>query len=198
LPKRRFKPEKPSKKIGKKQLLLPPVMIGIATFAGIIIMQFSPPPPVLDICLKAHNIDTFNIYPVVQIFVDGKQKLLPDTVGKEIKDGKECLHLIHTDEIGEHLHIQYIRPIRLSMDDFMNIYSTDNKTISVIDNSTKSLIEETVNLDQYDVLYSYFSENNEYTKISNSTLMPPFTKEMVIKMELKSKENINRFGLENF
>jgi hypothetical protein len=156
------------------------------------------PQPILDTCLKEHDKDTINIYPVVQIFVDGKQKLLPDTVGKEIKDGKECLHLIHTDEIGEHLHIQYIRPIRLSMDDFMNIYSTDNKTISVIDNSTKSLIEETVNLDQYDVLYSYFSENNEYTKISNSTLMPPFTKEMVIKMELKSKENINRFCLENF
>ncbi|MFB5598750.1 MAG: hypothetical protein ACE5SW_00785 [Nitrososphaeraceae archaeon] len=187
MPKRRFKPEKPSKKIGKKQLLLPPVMIGIATFAGIIIMQFSPPPPVLDICLKAHNIDTFNIYPIVQIFVDGKQKLLPDTVGKEIKEGKECLHIIHTDEIGENLHVQYIRPIRLSMDDFINIYSSKNNTITVIDNSTKALTEENLNLGQYDIHYSYFSENNEFTKVSNSTIMPPFQDNMVVKMELKSK-----------
>ena len=74
MPKRRFKPAKPAKKIGKKQLLLPPVMIGVATLAGIIIMQLSPPPPVLDICLKAHNVESFNIYPIVQIFENGKQK----------------------------------------------------------------------------------------------------------------------------
>lgn len=187
MPKRRFKPVKPSKKVTKKQLLIPPVMIGIATLAGIIIMQFSPPPPVLDICLKAHDRDPFNLYPVVQIFVDGDQKLLPDTVGKEIKEGKECLHIIHTDEIGEHLHVQYIRPIRLSMDDFMNIYSKDNKTITVVDNNTKAFTEEILDLDKYDIQYSYYSENNEFTTVSNSTLMPPFTKDMVVKMELKSK-----------
>lgn len=187
MPKRRFKPLKPSKKVTKKQLLIPPVMIGVATLAGIIIMQFSPPPPVLDICLKIHNRDTFNLYPVIQIFVDGKQKLLPDTVGNETKEGKNCLHLIHTDETGEHIHVQYIRPIRLSMDDFMNIYSKDNKTITVVDNNTKPSTKEILNLDQYDIQYSYYSENNEFTKVSNSTLMPPFTKDMVVKMELKSK-----------
>jgi hypothetical protein len=36
------------------------VMIGVATLAGIIIMQFSPTPPVLDICLKVHNVESFN------------------------------------------------------------------------------------------------------------------------------------------
>jgi len=107
MPKRRFKPLKPSKKVTKKQLLIPPVMIGVATLAGIIIMQFSPPPPILDICLKAHDRDKFNLYPVVRIFVDGDQKLLPDTVGREIKEGKECLHIIHTDEIGEHAYNSY-------------------------------------------------------------------------------------------
>lgn len=74
MPKRRSKPIKPSKRITKKQLLLTPIMIGVATLAGIIIMQLSPPPPVLDICLKAHNIKTFSIYPVVQIFVNGKKR----------------------------------------------------------------------------------------------------------------------------
>jgi hypothetical protein len=57
-------------------------------------MQLLSPPQVFDICLKANNVETFNIYPVVQIFEDDKQKFLPEGVGKEIKDGKECLHRI--------------------------------------------------------------------------------------------------------
>jgi hypothetical protein len=186
MPKRRFKPAKPAKKIGKKQLLLPPVMIGVATLAGIIIMQLSPPPPVLDICLKAHNVESFNIYPIVQIFENGKQKFLPEGVGKEFKEGKECLHLIHTDEVGDKLHIEYIRPIRLSINDFMEIYSVDNKTITVINNETGALVKEILNLDDYDIQYSYFSENNEYTKISDPTLMPPFTKDMFVRIDLRS------------
>lgn len=192
MPKRRFKPTKPTKKIGKKQLLLPPVMIGIATFAGIIIMQLSPPPQVLGICLKAHNVETFNVYPIVQIFEEGKQKFLPEGVGKEIKDGKECIHIIHTDEVGDRLHIEYIRPIRLTIDDFMQLYSVDNKTITIINNETGSINKEIITLDNYDIQYSYFSENNEYTKISNSTLMPPFTKDMVVKIELKSKSKMTK------
>jgi hypothetical protein len=187
MPKRRFKPAKPAKKIGKKQLLLPPVMIGVATLAGIIIMQLSPPPPVLDICLKAHNVESFNIYPIVQIFENGKQKFLPEGVGKEFKEGKECLHLIHTDEVGDKLHIEYIRPIRLSINNFMEIYSVDNKTITVINNETGALQKEILTLDNYDIQYSYFSENNEYTKVSDSKLMPPFTKDMVVRIELRSK-----------
>ena len=194
MPKRRFKPTKPAKKIGKKQLLLPPVMIGVATFAGIIIMQLSPPPQVLGICLKAHNIETFSIYPVVQIFEDGMQKFLPKDVGKEIKDGKECIHIIHTDDVGDKIHIEYIRPIRLTIEDFMQLYSIDNKTITVINNETGSLNKEILTLDNYDIQYSYFSEKNEFTKISNSTLMPPFTKDMVIKIELISKIR-NKNGL---
>ncbi|HEU5172699.1 MAG TPA: hypothetical protein VFT83_04140 [Nitrososphaeraceae archaeon] len=187
MPKRRFKPTKPTKKIGKKQLLLPPVMIGVATLAGIIIMQLSPPPPVLDICLKAHNVETFNIYPIVQIFENGKQKFLPEGIGKELKEGKECLHIIHTDEVGDKIHIEYIRPIRLSINDFMQLYSLDNKTISVIDNETGAINKEILTLDNYDIQYSYFSEDNEYTKISDLTLMPPFTKDMVVRIDLRSK-----------
>jgi hypothetical protein len=187
MPKRRFKPIKPTKKVTKKQLLLPPLMIGIATLAGIIIMQLSPPPPVLDICLKAHNVETFSIYPVIQIFEDNKQKFLPEGIGKELKEGKECLHIIHTDEVGDKIHIEYIRPIRLSINDFMHIYSLDNKTITVINNETGVLNKEILTLDNYNIQYSYFSENNEYTKVSDSKLMPPFTKDMVVRIDLRSK-----------
>jgi len=187
MPKRRFKPTKPTKKIGKKQLLLPPVMIGVATLAGIIIMQFAPPPEVLGICLKAHNVETFNIYPIIQIFENGKQKFLPEGVGKELKDGKECLHIIHTDEMGDRAHIEYIRPIRLSINEFMQLYSVDNKTITVINNETGAQQKEILTLDNYNIQYSYYSENNEFTKISDLKLMPPFSKDMVVRIDLRSK-----------
>jgi hypothetical protein len=63
----------------------------------------------------------------------------------------------------------------------------DNKTISVIDNETGAINREILTLDNYDIQYSYFSENNEYTKISDLALMPPFTKDMVVRIDLRSK-----------
>src|ERR671922_457930 len=90
MPKRRMKEEKPKKRVSKTQILIPPIAIGAATLVGLLIMQLIPPPPVLDICLKAHNVDTFNVYPTVEVVVDGHPKLLPDDVGKQPKDGKDA------------------------------------------------------------------------------------------------------------
>ena len=199
MPKRRFKPAKPGKKITKKQLLLPPVMIGVATLAGIIIMQFAPPPEVLGICLKKHNGDNFEIFPLINIFVDDQKKLLPGDIGREIKDGKECIHVIHTDEIGENLHIQYVRPIRLGMADFMQLYVTnnpaldkfgntiDNKTITVFNNETGNPKKEIIVLDDYSLSYSYYSEENRFVSVTNASLLPPFSNDILVKMELRSK-----------
>src|SRR5918996_1582908 len=164
MPKRKVREEKPKKKISKKQILIPPVAIGAATLAGILIMQFIPPPPALSICLKAHNVETFNLHPTVELLVNGQSKLLPDDVGKQPKDGKECLRVIHTDAIGNKLHIEFIRPIRLNMGDFMNIY-----------------------LEKYNPKYSYYSEENRWTQVVNASEMPPFTNDMVARLELMPK-----------
>lgn len=182
-----MKEEKPKKRVSKTQILIPPIAIGAATLAGLLIMQLIPPPPVLDICLKAHNVDTFNVHPTVEVVVDGHPKLLPDDIGKQPKDGKECLKVIHTDEIGNKLHIQYVRPIRLTMGDFLKVYSTDNKTISVFDNTTGVPAEQLVNLGEYSPRYSYYSERAEFTSVQNASAMPPFTDDMVVRYELIPK-----------
>jgi DNA-binding beta-propeller fold protein YncE len=187
MPKRRMKEEKPKKRVSKTQILIPPIAIGAATLAGLLIMQLIPPPPVLDICLKAHNVDTFNVYPTVEVVVDGRSKLLPDDIGKQPKDGKECLRVIHTDEIGNKLHIQYVRPVRLTMADFLNVYSTDNKTISVFDNTTGVPTKQLINLSDYNPKYSYYSEKKEFTSVPNVAAMPPFTDNMVVRYELIPK-----------
>jgi hypothetical protein len=186
MPKRKVKEEKLRRKITKKQILLPPIMIGVATLAGIIIMHFVPPPPVLNVCLKGEGVDTFNVFPRVKITVDGQAKLLPDNIGKLGRDGKECLHVIHTDNIGDMLHIQYVRPIRLTMDDFMKIYSYDNRTISVIDNSTGIPKNQVLTLKDFKLEYSYFSERGEF-RVSKPSDIPPFTNNLVVRLRLVSK-----------
>jgi hypothetical protein len=182
-----MKEEKPKKRLSKKQILIPPIAIGAATMAGLLIMQLIPPPPVLGVCLKAHNVDTFNVHPTVEVVVDGQPKLLPDDIGKEPKEGKECLKVIHTDEIGNKVHIQFVRPVRLTMGDFLEVYSTDNKTITVFDNATGVPTEQLITLGEYNPRYSYYSEQKEFTQILNASEMPPFTDDMVVRYELIPK-----------
>lgn len=187
MPKRKIKEERPKRKMGKKDILILPGVIGAAVLIGFVITHFFPPPNVLSVCLKAHNLDPYNVYPRVQLFVDNKQHLFPDTLGKTIEKGKECVHAIHTDSVGDILHVQYIRPIKLSMPDLMQVYSSDGKSIDIIDNSTGNLINRTLDLDKFNVNYSYYSEEGNFTKIGNQTDMPPFSNAFFGRIDLSSK-----------
>ncbi len=187
MPKRKIKEETPKKKMGKKDMLILPGVIGAAVLIGFIVTFFFPPPNVLDVCLKAHVLDPYNVYPRVQLFVDTNQYLFPDALGKQLNQGKDCLHVIHADSVGEILHVQYIRPIKLSMLDLMQIYSYDNKTIDIIDNSTGNLVNRTLDLSEFNIDYSYYSEEGKFTKIINFTNIPPFSNSFFGRIDLVSK-----------
>jgi hypothetical protein len=200
LPKRKIKEEKPKKRLGKKELLIAPIAMGAATLVALVIIPaFAPPPNPTTVCLKAHNVETFQLFPTVDVFVDGQHKMLPDGVGKQPKaDGQDCLRPIHTDAVGNVVHIEYIRPIRFNMNDFMKIYSYDGSTITVADNSTGAVQTQTLQLDNYTLQYSYFSSENAdcdgtredrdcYTYQNDLTKFPPFTKDMLARVELTSK-----------
>ncbi|MDW0209038.1 MAG: hypothetical protein QOC42_04470, partial [Nitrososphaeraceae archaeon] len=60
MPKRKIKEDKPRKKMGKKQILIPPVIVGVATLSGFLIIQFFPAPSPVQVCLKSHD-NTFNV-----------------------------------------------------------------------------------------------------------------------------------------
>ncbi len=184
MPKRKIKEEKPRKKMGKKQIMIPPIIVGIATLSGFVIMHFFPAPSPVQVCLRSHN-DTFNVHSRIDVEIDGQEKLLPNNVGKN-KDGRECLRVIHTDKIGDQVHVQFVRPVRLTLDDFMNIYSADNSTIQVVDNSTGSNVYQNITLADYNVDYSYFSEDR-FVKISNLTSSPPLSDTYLAKISLVSK-----------
>lgn len=149
-------------------------------------MHFLPAPSPVNICLKAHDVDTFNVHPRIEIELNGKPKLLPANLGIEKKNGKDCMHVIHTDKIGDILHVQFVRPIRLTLHDFMKIYASNNKTINVVDNSTGKFENQTLILNDYKINYSYFS-NNGFAYIQNLTQSPPFTDKFLGKISLRSK-----------
>jgi len=189
LPKRKIKEEKPKKKLGKKEMLIAPIAMGAATLLALVIVPtFAPPPSPTEVCLKGHNIESFQLHPRIEVIVDGKQMMLPDNVGRQPKDGQECIRPIHTDEVGNVVHIEYIRPIRFTLGDFMKIYNMSN-TISVVDNSTGTDKIQTLNLTDYNIQYSYFSEAGEFTKVPSPFNTPPFPQDnkIVARVELTSK-----------
>lgn len=190
MPKRKIKEAKPTRRLGKKELLIVPIAMGGATLVALVIIPaLAPPPAPWSICLKGHDIETFQLYPRVEVIVDDKVKLLPDNVGKQPNKDKDCLRPIHTDAVGNVIHIEYIRPVRFTMDDFMKVYSYDNSTITVVDNSTGSNITETLTLADYNIEYSYYSEEGKFTVVAKPSEVPPFPADnmMVARMELTSK-----------
>lgn len=184
MPKRKIKEDKPRKKMGKKQILIPPIIVGIATLSGFLIMHFFPAPSPIEVCLKSHR-DTFNVHSKIDLQVNGQKKFLPDNVGKS-KDGKECLRVIHTDNIGDQVHIQFVRPVRLTLNDFMKIYSEDNSTIQVVDNATGKNLYQNITLANYKVGYSYYSEDR-FVTINNLTTSPALSDTFLGKISLVSK-----------
>src|SRR5829696_6481835 len=68
MPKRKTKEEKPRKKVSRKQILIPPIAIGAATLAGLLIMQLIPPPPVLGICLKLTTLTLLTFIPQLKLW----------------------------------------------------------------------------------------------------------------------------------
>jgi hypothetical protein len=187
MPKRKIKEEKPKKRLGKKEMLIIPIIMGASTLFALLLTQISPPPNPDDVCLKNQNVETFQLFPRVEVIVDGHPMQLPNNVGHQPKDGQECVRPIRTDKVGNEIHIEYIRPVKLSMVGFMHIYSYDNRTISVVNNSTGTNVNQVLTLSDYNIQYSYFSEKNEFTKVPDLKSVPPFTKEMAIRMELTHK-----------
>ncbi len=191
MPKRRIKEEKPKRKLGKKELLIAPVAMGAMTLVSLVIIpNFAPPPNPTQVCLKEgqHNIESFQLYPRIEVIVDGKQMMLPDNVGRQPQNDQECMRPLHTDEVGNVVHIEYIRPIRFTLGDFMGIYNMSN-AINVVDNSTGTDMGQTLNLTNYNIEYSYFSEAGQFTKVARPSDMPPFPQDnkIVARVDLTSK-----------
>jgi hypothetical protein len=188
VPKRKIKEEKPKKRLGKKEILIIPIIMGGATLVALLVSQLAPPPDPLTVCLRATNVETFQLFPRVDLVVDGQHMMLPDNIGKQPNaKGQECTRPIRTDKVGNEIHIEYIRPIKFTMADFMRIYAYNNGTITVVNNATGTNVDRVLNLHDYNVQYSYYSEKNEFTKVPTAKDVPPFRENMIARVELTHK-----------
>lgn len=170
-----------------KNLILLPAVIVASVLAGFVITHFFPPPNVLSVCLKTRDADPYNVYPRVLLYVDNKQYLFPNTLGTSIEKGKECLHVIRADFPGDLLHVQYIRPIQLSLPDLMKIYAQNGNVVEAVDNSTGKLLNKTIDLSKYNIKYSYYSVKGNFTKINGTENIPPFSNTFLGRIDLISK-----------
>ena len=170
-----------------KNLILLPAVIVASVLAGFVITHFFPPPNVLSVCLKTRDADPYNVYTRVLLYVDNKQYLFPNTLGTNIEKGKECLHVIRADFPGDLLHVQYIRPIQLSLPDLMKIYAQNGNVVQVVDNSTGKLLNKKIDLSKYNIKYSYYSVKGNFTKINGTENIPPFSNTFLGRIDLTSK-----------
>ncbi|MEP0825208.1 MAG: hypothetical protein HRF40_06965 [Nitrososphaera sp.] len=117
---------------------------------------------------------------------------MPDNIGRS--DG--CIKTIHTDDIGNQIHIEYQRPTRLTMEDFIKVYLSttgsddDDAVMTVVDNSTGIPRMEAVQLEGYEISYYYRNASvypsSEPERVSLEEF-PPFMDYFVGRIELKSK-----------
>lgn len=161
--------------------------IGVLAISITIISVNAFQPDPFSTCLQ-HGENAFQLFATVEIIVDDEPRLLPVGIGKVTTEGEEeCVQLIHTDEVGNNIHIQYVRPIRLTMQDFMKVYSESDgrTTITVINNSTGSMMTEVIELDRYDAEYYYF-EDGETVLLDGIDNYPPFTDKFKARIVLTS------------
>jgi hypothetical protein len=69
----------------------------------------------------------------------------------------------------------------------VKIYSHNGKTLNVIDNSTGTPKSQIIQLNKYNIIYSYFSEKGEFTRVNDLSKFPPFTNNMVVRLQFVSK-----------
>jgi hypothetical protein len=73
------------------------------------------------------------------------------------------------------------------MGDFLKVYLTDNRIITLFDNMTGIPTEQLMIFGEHEPRYSCYSENKEFTQVLNASAMTPFTDDVVIQYELLSK-----------
>ena len=56
-----------------------------------------------------------------------------------------------------------------------------------MDNSSGSIFESESQLSDYDILYSYYSEDGKFTRVKDPFDVPPFRDNMVARIELNSR-----------
>ena len=112
VPKRKIKEEKPKKRLGKKEVLIVPIIMGGATLVALLLTQIVPPPNPTEVCLKSHNVETFQLYPRVEVIVDGQlmnSSAVVDAIQTLVRERKIKVKEVATSVSGTAVIIKKIK-----------------------------------------------------------------------------------------
>jgi hypothetical protein len=162
------KPRKPPqakkrKKLTKAQLIIPVALGGAGTALAIIINMVLVGPPPLEQCIPGEEVP-FNIRAYLNVTLDGQ----PFTVPANIGITSECITPLHTHDDDGTIHMQFFKPTRFTLGNFIKLWGLD--------------------LNQYDVkIFVKNITDNDFIEVEPDVDTIFLGKDMKIRMELTSR-----------
>ena len=159
------KPPKGKKKLTKAQLIIPVALGGAGTALAVIINIVLVGPPPMEQCIPGEDVP-FDQRTYLNVTLDGQ----PFTVPANIGITSECITPLHTHEDDGTIHMQFFKPTRFTLGNFIKLWGLD--------------------LSQYDV--KIFVKNiteDDFSEVEAGVDINTifFGKDMKIRMELTSR-----------
>ena len=155
--------EKKKKKLTKAQLIIPVALGGAGTAFAIIINMVLVGPPPLEQCIPGEHV-SFDQRAYITVTLDGQPFTVPANIGITSK----CITPLHTHEDDGVIHMQFFKPTRFTLGNFIKLWGLD--------------------LSQYDV--KIFIKNNtddNFIEVEPAVDTILLTKDIRIRMELTSR-----------
>ncbi|MGH9922069.1 MAG: hypothetical protein ACRD38_04905 [Nitrososphaerales archaeon] len=162
------KPRKPPqakkrKKLTKAQLIIPVALGGAGTAFAIIINMVLVGPPPLEQCIPGEDVP-FDQRAFLNVTLDGQHFTVPANIGIT----SECITPLHTHEDDGEIHMQFFKPTRFTLGNFIKLWGLD--------------------LSKYDVkIFVKNVTDDDFSEVDPDVNTIFFGKDMKIRMELTSR-----------
>lgn len=155
--------EKKKKKLTKMQLILPIALGGVGTAMAIIINMVLVGPPPLEQCIPGEDVP-FEQQAYINVTLNGQ----PFTVPANIGITSDCVRPLHTHDDDGLIHMQFFKPTRFTLDNFIKLWGLD--------------------LNQYDVkIFVKKSVDKDFGEVDMDVNEIVLANEMMIRLELTSR-----------
>ena len=123
------KPRKPApekKKLTKWQIILPIALGGAGTGIAIVANMVLVGPPPMEQCIPGENVP-FHQQAYINVTLDGEPFTVPANIGITSK----CVRPLHTHDDSGLIHMQFFKPTRFTLGNFVKLWGLDLKQYNV-------------------------------------------------------------------
>ncbi len=116
----RKKPVEQKKKLTKFNLILPIALGGVGIGIALVINYVTAGPPPLQQCIHTENMP-YHSHAYLNVTLDGKPFTVPANVGIT----QSCVKPLHTHSDDGVIHMEFLKPARFTLGDFINLWGLD-------------------------------------------------------------------------